>query len=192
MAVFKLSSILKKTVLISAFGTFNLLFSFSKITNWKLYLGRKWRTETSGSGAVFSIFSEWMLLNQFGSWLSIIQHCFQFLLGRLLVPLRNVFGGTTKSIMVFLKKDLLIKSKSVFILGDPGADSGGEGKSKRAEKYGSKKSKEKARRAPGDNVLPDQFSTVTAVLASDWCQKTFVFFWTLSWAVTSPRETRLP
>ena len=122
----------------------------------------------------------------------IIQHCFQFLLGRLLAPLRNVFGGTTKSIMVFLKKDLLIKSKSVFILEDPGADSGGEGKSKRAEKYGSKKSKEKARRAPGDNVLPDQFSTVTAVLASDWCQKTFVFFWTLSWAVTSPRETRLP
>ena len=126
---FKLSSILKKSVLMSAFGTFNLLFSFSKITNWKLYLGRKWRTETSGSGAVFSIFSEWMLFNQFGSSLSIIQHCFQFLLGRLLVPLRNVFGGTTKSIMVFLKKDLLIKSKSVFILGDPGADSGGEGKS---------------------------------------------------------------
>ena len=29
-----------------------------------------------------------------------------------------------------------------FILGDPGADSGGEGKSKRAEKYGTKKSKE--------------------------------------------------
>ena len=84
-----------------------------------------------------------MLFNQFGSSLSIIQHCFQFLLGRLLVPLRNVFGGTTKSIMVFLKKDLLIKSKSVFILGDPGADSGGEGKSKRAEKYGSKKSKER-------------------------------------------------
>ena len=29
------------------------------------------------------------------------------------------------------------------ILGDPGTDSGGEGKSKRAEKYGSKKSKER-------------------------------------------------
>jgi len=28
------------------------------------------------------------------------------------------------------------------ILGDPGADSGGEGKSKRVEKYGTKKSKE--------------------------------------------------
>ena len=28
-----------------------------------------------------------------------------------------------------------------------------------------------ARRAPGDNVLPDQFQTVAAVLASDWCQK---------------------
>ena len=29
------------------------------------------------------------------------------------------------------------------ILGDPGADSGGEGKSKRAKKYGAKKSKER-------------------------------------------------
>ena len=33
-----------------------------------------------------------------------------------------------------------------------------------------------ARRAPGDNVLPDQFQTVAAVLASDWCQKTQVFW----------------
>ena len=31
-------------------------------------------------------------------------------------------------------------------------------------------------RTPGDDVLPDQFQTVAAVLASDWCQKTFVFF----------------
>ena len=31
--------------------------------------------------------------------------------------------------------------------------------------------KRTARRAPGDNVLPDQFQMVTAVLASDWCQK---------------------
>ena len=31
----------------------------------------------------------------------------------------------------------------VTILGDPGADSGDEGKSKRAEKYGTKKSKER-------------------------------------------------
>ena len=45
-----------------------------------------------------------------------------------------------------------------YILGDPGADSGDEGKCKRAEKCGAKKSKERrARRAPGDNVLPDQF-----------------------------------
>ena len=44
------------------------------------------------------------------------------------------------------------------ILGDPGADSGGEGKSKRAEKNGAKKSEER-----------DQFQTVAAVLASDWC-----------------------
>ena len=31
-------------------------------------------------------------------------------------------------------------------------------------------------KSPGDNVLPDQFQTVTAILPSDWCQKTFVFF----------------
>jgi len=35
------------------------------------------------------------------------------------------------------------KVKQNVILGDPGADSGGEGKSKRAEKYGMKKSKER-------------------------------------------------
>ena len=32
-----------------------------------------------------------------------------------------------------------------------------------------------ARRGPGDNVLPDQFQTVTAILASDWCQKNTSF-----------------
>ena len=31
----------------------------------------------------------------------------------------------------------------LYILGDPGTDSGGEGKSKRAEKYGTKKTKER-------------------------------------------------
>ena len=31
-------------------------------------------------------------------------------------------------------------------------------------------------RAPGDIVLQYQFQTVAAVLASDWCQKIFVFF----------------
>ena len=36
--------------------------------------------------------------------------------------------------------------------------------------------KRSARRTPGDNVLPDRFQTVAVVLASDWCQKTFVFF----------------
>ena len=37
------------------------------------------------------------------------------------------------------------------------------------------KSKQKYGRAPEDNVLPDQFQTVAAVLTSDWCQKTCVF-----------------
>ena len=31
--------------------------------------------------------------------------------------------------------------------------------------------KRMARRAPGDNVLPDQFQMVTAVLPSDWAEK---------------------
>ena len=48
------------------------------------------------------------------------------------------------------------KHYSPGILGDPGADSGGEGKSKQAGKYGTKEK-------------PDQFQTVAAVLASDWC-----------------------
>ena len=36
-----------------------------------------------------------------------------------------------------------VKSLIYSVLGDPRADSGGEGKSKRAEKYGMKKSKER-------------------------------------------------
>ena len=38
---------------------------------------------------------------------------------------------------------IIYKHECKIILGDPGADSGGEGKSKRAEKYGTKKSKER-------------------------------------------------
>ena len=58
----------------------------------------------------------------------------------------------------------------IAILGDPGADKGGEEKSKRVEKYIWNEEKWRtARRAPGDNVLPDQFQTVAAVLGSDWC-----------------------
>ena len=37
----------------------------------------------------------------------------------------------------------------VYILGDPGADSGGEGKSKQVEKYGTKESKERREEPPG-------------------------------------------
>ena len=40
-------------------------------------------------------------------------------------------------------------SRNKVILGDPGADSGGKGKSKRAEKYGTKKSKERREEPPG-------------------------------------------
>ena len=61
--------------------------------------------------------------------------------------------------------------QSWHILGDPEADSGGEGKSKRADKYGTKKSKERREEPLGDNVLPDKFQTVAAVRPSDWAEK---------------------
>ena len=44
-------------------------------------------------------------------------------------------------IAIYSRKELLHRKKS--ILGDTGADGGGEGKSKRAEKCGTKKSKER-------------------------------------------------
>ena len=53
----------------------------------------------------------------------------------------------------------------------------GTGKSlKRAKKNSGEEKSRTRRRAPGDKVLTDQFQTVRPVLASDWCQKTFVFF----------------
>ena len=62
-----------------------------------------------------------------------------------------------------------------FFLGDRGADSGGKGKTKLAEKKGAKKSKER-QEEPLGTMSFGQFQTVAAVLASDWCQKTVVFF----------------
>ena len=53
-------------------------------------------------------------------------------------------------------------------------------------------------KSPWDNVLPDQFQTVAAFLTSDWCQKTFVFFFgklqTLSFVAvqTGPNASRVP
>ena len=60
-------------------------------------------------------------------------------------------------------------SSSIF--GDPAADSEGEGKSKRAGKYGTKKSKERPEEPLG--TMPYQISskTVAANLASDWAEK---------------------
>ena len=64
----------------------------------------------------------------------------------------------------------------ITILGDPGAVSGGGKKSKRVRKNSGEKKSRRRRRAPGDKVLTDQFQTAGVILASDWCQKTFVFF----------------
>ena len=62
------------------------------------------------------------------------------------------------------------------ILRDPGADSGGGEKSKRArKKFGPRKSRNE-RRAPWDKRFRTaQFQTVGEVLASGWCEKSFVF-----------------
>ena len=67
-------------------------------------------------------------------------------------------------------------SRCLTILGDPGADRGGKGKSKRAKENGDEERDSRARRAPGDKFLPDQFQTAEVILNSDWCQKFFVFF----------------
>ena len=45
----------------------------------------------------------------------------------------------------------------------------------REKKSGKEKSRRR-RRAPGDKLLTDHFQTVGVVLASDWCQETFVIF----------------
>ena len=50
---------------------------------------------------------------------------------------------------------MIFKSALALILGDPGADSGGEGKSKQAEKYGTKKSKER----PEEPLLTMSYQT---------------------------------
>ena len=53
----------------------------------------------------------------------------------------------------------------------------GAGKSlyRREKNLGEEKSRRRIR-APGDKVLTDQFQTVGAILASDWCQKILFFF----------------
>ena len=68
------------------------------------------------------------------------------------------------------------KNMFIVILGDPGAVSGGREKSSGREKNSGEEKSRRRIRAPGDKVLTDQFQTVGAILASDWCQKTFVFF----------------
>ena len=56
-------------------------------------------------------------------------------------PFQNQSLCLSRYLMFMLT--FLLKVLIISILGDPGADSGGEGKSKRAEKYGTKKSKER-------------------------------------------------
>ena len=93
-----------------------------------------------------------------------------------MVPQKILFAWNGIYTTLDHRKRLANGSNIYFILGDPGSDSGGEGKSKRAtKKIGEEKSRARAR-APGDKVLPGQFQTVGVLLASDWCQKIFVFF----------------
>ena len=86
---------------------------------------------------------------------------------KLVIKTRNLPNVSPKSQMT---------RRILCILGDPGADRGGKGKSKRANENGNKEKYSRARRAPGDTFSPDQFQTAGVVLNSDWCQKFFVFF----------------
>jgi len=52
----------------------------------------------------------------------------------------------------------------------------GAGKSLNRREKNSGKEKSRRGRAPWDEVSTDQFQMVGVVLASDWCQKTFIFF----------------
>ena len=66
--------------------------------------------------------------------------------------------------------------EALVILGDPGADSGDEGKSKRPKRCGTKKRKERREEPLG--TMSYQTSSKRSppfCLASDWCQKTCVF-----------------
>ena len=71
---------------------------------------------------------------------------------------------------------MLSASLLLGILGDPGANRGGKGKSKQEKENGNEEKHSQARRTPGDMFLPGQFQTVGVILNSDWCQKFFVFF----------------
>ena len=90
----------------------------------------------------------------------------------------------------WIKQSLKLTVKIIFfdaaigILGDPGIDSGGEGKSKRAEKYGMKKSKE--RREESQGTMSYQTSSKRS---PPFClligQKNIKFFWHQSEARTA-------
>ena len=83
-----------------------------------------------------------------------------------------------KSVIAELRAE--VRRRDQPILGDPGAVSGGGEKSNRVRKNSGEKKSRRRRRAPGDKVLTDQFQTAGVILASDWCQKTFVFFFPIT------------
>ena len=64
----------------------------------------------------------------------------------------------------------------VSILGDPEADRGGEGKSKRAGKYGATKSKGRREEPLGTMSYQTGSKLSRSFWLLIWCQKTFVFF----------------
>ena len=73
-----------------------------------------------------------------------------------------------------------VQNSGIRILGDPGAVSGGRESLNRREKNSGKEKSRTRIRAPGYKVLTDQFQTVGVILASDWCQKVFVFFFPIT------------
>ena len=107
------------------------------------------------------------------------QHCVQFEIRDFRAILKGFFISKFDELRRTLHRLLGNSQEPVFtILGarDPGAVSGGGKSPNGREKNSGKEKSRMRRRAPGDKVLTEQFQTVGVILASDWCQKTFVFF----------------
>ena len=117
--------------------------------------------------------------------------------------------------MIHLRLKILAFCLAQSILGDPGADRGGEGKSKRAGKYGTKKSKERleeplgtmsyqtsSKRSPpfwlligqkNTNVFWHQSGARTAATVENWSGKTLspgallaILYFSSSWHIFPP------
>ena len=89
--------------------------------------------------------------------------------------LTAIGGGRRDETFKSLPLNFVELAKRWGILGDPGADSGDEEKSKRAGKYIARRKVNNGEKSPWGQCLTRPVQTVAAVLASDWCQKNTSF-----------------